>query len=1591
MLPSVDKHVHSSSTAASSSVASPVMSSADCAAGAALWAAEGAQGSIMLPYVRDHADRATARARQEDPRVHYRALKQVHDVCLYKRITQPQEALNAAMTSTATSPLGASLSSSFSSLASSRRGISITMDPTQGHVPGDFEFRGITRVPGSVDTVLDVLASESARENYWAALNTMKEVKAAALLSSARLQPSTYSASSSITSEADGDVTAFPRWSRKYTATKFSKHSAQIMDCCYAEYATRSTETNGEGHSRHRGFVYRRSVSEHALSNASSVSAEPLAKARVQGATRFYIRDWLFDVIETQEPMVCKLILTCTVHVPPPSGRESTPSRSEFREFCTELMVGARRALTHQWKDHAAHAGVRSSSSWRREARCCSVCSAQFSLLRKRHTCRSCGSGVCSKCCLKTSPGPLALSFTPDSSRSAFGSSRVSVAKPQQRGNQKRECLLCAQYGPDSGFNSTRVGGVTTRGRHLSTSMASMSASSSRGFAASARGGVPFELEQEEVDQVHPDLELRSTTSISGSRRQRSQRSIGSVGSQRSISGPDDDDEESDEDVRPYTPRLDLRATTSKLRTASTDSSRSARSAPGIVLLSDLETLTLSGSFHRAASMSARSSATLSASLSSRSPANVSSRLPAKSAAPTPAALRAQQLQQRQDRAASEDNVLLATSVKPRVGTRKGPQESSASTEEDEEVYTEDDLANFTLKLLAAGFVYFQCFTLSLLQEDGGVLDSTGISTRSGRYRPCGCEAYSVFSLSPGPMPSRNPRISNASAQHVRMELDVLAEVETRVQHQRWWSLRFEHPAMEKRFQNYHEESSLVSSKWACGVTLGSATALQAAVFYDVFALQSQERTPWSFVYVAVGGNAILLALWGIFLWTSQRSGKLGSYFQVFLFTLGLSMLMLILVLGLPLPAYETQVTTANSQELKLLVDVDEAQKAHDVSRTLFFLLILLGAVATTWHAQFITFCALGTCTVLALGGWFIGSSAYLRRQWHLVLLFVGSLFILDWALYCGERTLRHKFLRVRHLMLENLKLARQNSVMHQQLSCHVDAVGIGHGLRDDEPRAASPSTGGNVHPHQQTMKVVPKTTQSLREPPAIGESWMENVLRSLSQLRHRFEDDEQASSELDFVLQTLTSEHDLFLDTWSRQRRVPTTNGTNDKADTGWLSLLEEKRNRRRKTDAKQQVQSPMAFLAKTLRRTSSGSRLTVLTMLENFLALHDNIDTNQQKIWTPHELLALSASSQELDLFAFANVCTLPLTTLLLATLESHHAFVTLPLRVESVTDFTQEIEARYQPKNPYHNSLYVSLFSALIAAAIHDVNHPGVNNAFLVATTAPLAIKYSDDSVLERMHLAEAFQTCTKDGCDIFEAFPPDLRRQSRLQIISMVLATDLSGHLTHVNRLKSKLYAVHPASSDVSINGEEMSEPAGTPCFLLPDELVLQTVMMMADVGHAMKSFPLHLAWSERVAEEFFRQGDTERQFGLTISPLCDRSTGIDRFERNQIGFLEFVVLPLYTAARDVLPMKGFDDVIANVQQNAATWERRTREKEAAGDTTPISPPTVLSMAIPATIKEGDTEEETENYTQIFVDVSTDLKAQQVSSSKVEYGV
>lgn len=138
---------------------------------------------------------------------------------------------------------------------------------------------------------------------------------------------------------------------------------------------------------------------------------------------------------------------------------------------------------------------------------------------------------------------------------------------------------------------------------------------------------------------------------------------------------------------------------------------------------------------------------------------------------------------------------------------------------------------------------------------------------------------------------------------------------------------------------------------------------------------------------------------------------------------------------------------------------------------------------------------------------------------------------------------------------------------------------------------------------------------------------------------------------------------------------------------------------------------------------------------------------------------------------------------------------------------------IEANYKRSNAYHNSTHAAdvLHSAayfleqepvkemcdgvdeaicLIAAVIHDVDHPGKNSAFLCNSGSQLANLYNDITVLENHHSAFGFKlTMSDQRVNIFQNLDRDSFKLIRQGIIDLVLATDMSKHFIHLNKFVS----------------------------------------------------------------------------------------------------------------------------------------------------------------------------------------------------------
>ncbi|RLN20634.1 hypothetical protein BBJ28_00009601 [Nothophytophthora sp. Chile5] len=315
--------------------------------------------------------------------------------------------------------------------------------------------------------------------------------------------------------------------------------------------------------------------------------------------------------------------------------------------------------------------------------------------------------------------------------------------------------------------------------------------------------------------------------------------------------------------------------------------------------------------------------------------------------------------------------------------------------------------------------------------------------------------------------------------------------------------------------------------------------------------------------------------------------------------------------------------------------------------------------------------------------------------------------------------------------------------------------------------------------------------------------------------------------------------------------------------------------------------------------------------------------------------------------DMFHLEQHCASPLQAVLLACVQLNHFTDRLPLNEQKLAAFGAIVESHYHSRNPYHNCLVYpalgivfwlrhaaavvadinfylrrvhlsvddsTLFVGLIAAAAHDIAHPGVSNGFLIATKSELAITYSDDSVLERMHVAELYHILAHDEFDVFEHMAVPERAEARKIIVGMILATDLARHFSRISLLKTKKFAVSEEDRGLEL------------------PLLMETLLMLSDLGHTAKPFAYHQGWAERISEEFFRQGEAEELHNLPVSPLCDRRQA--NLPRSQVTFLTLVATPLFETAGQVFAIDEYDCVVSELRANIATWKERIEQTEGA---------------------------------------------------------
>ena len=232
--------------------------------------------------------------------------------------------------------------------------------------------------------------------------------------------------------------------------------------------------------------------------------------------------------------------------------------------------------------------------------------------------------------------------------------------------------------------------------------------------------------------------------------------------------------------------------------------------------------------------------------------------------------------------------------------------------------------------------------------------------------------------------------------------------------------------------------------------------------------------------------------------------------------------------------------------------------------------------------------------------------------------------------------------------------------------------------------------------------------------------------------------------------------------------------------------------------------------------------------------------------------------------------------------------------------------------------------NLLTLLVSAICHDIGHPGLNNNFQINSFSDYAVIYNDKSVLESYHASESMRIILNPSTNIFSYFDKAEFKAIRRNFIEAILSTDMMFHARTNSIVKSRLF------NNKIENGNNID-------LLVPDNEeeafeVIQELMNFllhsADIGHNTRKYDISSIWVNRLSEEFWLQGDKEKEMGIPVSFLCDRTTA--NVPKSQIGFLKGIIIPTYSIILDIFPDLGF--LMENIEENLRKWEEISNKEE-----------------------------------------------------------
>ena len=322
-----------------------------------------------------------------------------------------------------------------------------------------------------------------------------------------------------------------------------------------------------------------------------------------------------------------------------------------------------------------------------------------------------------------------------------------------------------------------------------------------------------------------------------------------------------------------------------------------------------------------------------------------------------------------------------------------------------------------------------------------------------------------------------------------------------------------------------------------------------------------------------------------------------------------------------------------------------------------------------------------------------------------------------------------------------------------------------------------------------------------------------------------------------------------------------------------------------------------------------------------------HGDFDDQFQAIsWTGFDVIDFAAHCKKASVG--------PLVKLSMQIFDHFRLFDLLPLQRSAFKSFVERVEAGYQ-SNDYHNHVHatdvtqavaffietslleqidpVHMFSLLVSAIVHDVGHPGVNNAYLVARQTEVAVRWNNVSVNENGHLFTAYSLLNKYA--ILDDFDVDERNLILKLLQKMVLYTDMELHADLVRRVTEAGEREVDVETGTLKRVRNWSEPW----------IPLAFALHCADISNPARPYSLALHWGSEIVEEFYKQGDLQRSFNMKVDGFMDRSlAGPATTQSSQLGFIRYIVVPSIELLATFMPEVA-QELMVHINDNIERYE------------------------------------------------------------------